>query len=187
MTSPAISRTNLLGLPRAALETFVAELGSKPFRARQVLNWVYKRGEGTIANMTDLAKDFRAQLSQCAEIRTPDIVTMQLSSDGTRKWKLSADASQAFEMVFIPEKDRGTLCISSQVGCVLDCSFCSTAQQGFNRNLTTAEIVGQVWLAKKELGTICEAGGKANGPPIVTNVVLMGMGEPLANFRNVVP
>ena len=181
MTSPATSRTNLLGLPRAALETFVAELGSKPFRARQLLNWVYKRGEGSIANMTDLAKDFRAQLAEVAEIRTPDIVTMQHSADGTRKWMLSADSSQAFEMVFIPEKDRGTLCISSQVGCILDCSFCSTAQQGFNRNLTTAEIVGQVWLAKKELGFA------AGGERIVTNVVLMGMGEPLANFRNVIP
>jgi 23S rRNA (adenine2503-C2)-methyltransferase len=181
MTSPATSRTNLLGLPRAALETFVAELGSKPFRARQLLNWVYKRGEGSIANMTDLAKDFRAQLAEVAEVRTPDIVTMQHSSDGTRKWMLSADSSQAFEMVFIPEKDRGTLCISSQVGCILDCSFCSTAQQGFNRNLTTAEIVGQVWLAKKELGF------EAGGDRIVTNVVLMGMGEPLANFRNVIP
>jgi 23S rRNA (adenine2503-C2)-methyltransferase len=140
MTSSA--KTNLLGLPRAALETFVADLGSKPFRARQLMNWIYKRGEGSIANMTDLAKDFRAQLVECAEIRTPDIVTMQHSSDGTRKWKLSADSSQAFEMVFIPEKERGTLCISSQVGCMLDCSFCSTAQQGFNRNLSTAEIVG---------------------------------------------
>ena len=187
MTSPATSHTNLLGLPRAELETFVAALGSKPFRARQLLNWVYKRGEGSIANMTDLAKDFRAQLAEVAEIRVPDIVTMQHSSDGTRKWKLSADASQAFEMVFIPEKDRGTLCISSQVGCLLDCSFCSTAQQGFNRNLTTAEIVGQVWLAKKELADFNqtrEAGGDSR---IVTNVVLMGMGEPLANFRNVVP
>jgi 23S rRNA (adenine2503-C2)-methyltransferase len=181
MTSPVTSRTNLLGLPRAALETFVAELGSKPFRARQLLNWIYKRGEGSIANMTDLAKDFRAQLAEVAEIRTPDIVTMQHSSDGTRKWMLSADSSQAFEMVFIPEKERGTLCISSQVGCILDCSFCSTAQQGFNRNLTTAEIVGQVWLAKKELGF------EAGGDRIVTNVVLMGMGEPLANFRNVIP
>jgi 23S rRNA (adenine2503-C2)-methyltransferase len=186
MTSPDKSRTNLLGLPRAALETFVAELGSKPFRARQLLNWVYKRGEGSIANMTDLAKDFRAQLAEVAEVRTPDIVTMQHSSDGTRKWMLSADSSQAFEMVFIPEKDRGTLCISSQVGCILDCSFCSTAQQGFNRNLTTAEIVGQVWLAKKELAKdwTIEAGGADR---IVTNVVLMGMGEPLANFRNVIP
>jgi 23S rRNA (adenine2503-C2)-methyltransferase len=181
MDSPATSRTNLLGLPRAALETFVADLGSKPFRARQLMNWIYKRGEGSVANMTDLAKDFRALLQERAEIRVPDIVTMQHSADGTRKWKLSADSSQAFEMVFIPEKERGTLCISSQVGCMLDCSFCSTAQQGFNRNLTTAEIVGQVWLAKKELGF------QAGGDRIVTNVVLMGMGEPLANFRNVVP
>jgi 23S rRNA (adenine2503-C2)-methyltransferase len=191
MTSSATSRTNLLGLPRAALETFVAELGSKPFRARQLMNWIYKRGEGSIANMTDLAKDFRAQLMERAQIRTPEIVTVQQSSDGTRKWKLSADSSQAFEMVFIPEKDRGTLCISSQVGCMLDCSFCSTAQQGFNRNLTAAEIVGQVWLAKKELANSSnktrQAGGEAHGPRIVTNVVLMGMGEPLANFRNVVP
>src|SRR5579862_8090091 len=179
MTSPA--KTNLLGLPRASLESFVAELGSKPFRARQLMNWIYKRGEGSIANMTDLAKDFRGLLTERAEIRTPDIVTVQHSSDGTRKWKLRADSSQAFEMVFIPEKDRGTLCISSQVGCMLDCSFCSTAQQGFNRNLTAAEIVGQVWLAKKELGF------EAGGDRIVTNVVLMGMGEPLANFRNVVP
>jgi 23S rRNA (adenine2503-C2)-methyltransferase len=184
MTSSA--KTNLLGLPRAALERFVADLGSKPFRARQLMNWVYKRGEGSIANMTDLAKDFRAQLTECAEIRTPDIVTMQHSADGTRKWKLSADSSQAFEMVFIPEKERGTLCISSQVGCMLDCSFCSTAQQGFNRNLTTAEIVGQVWLAKKELANFYET-REAVGDRIVTNVVLMGMGEPLANFRNVVP
>ena len=186
MTSAATSRTNLLGLPRAALETFVADLGSKPFRARQLMNWVYKRGEGSIANMTDLAKDFRAQLVECAEIRTPDIVTLQQSADGTRKWKLSADSSQAFEMVFIPEKERGTLCISSQVGCMLDCSFCSTAQQGFNRNLTTAEIVGQVWLAKKELASFYQT-TEAGGDRIVTNVVLMGMGEPLANFRNVVP
>lgn len=196
MTSPATTRTNLLGLPRAALETFVAGLGSKPFRARQLLNWVYKRGEGSIADMTDLAKDFRAQLMECAEVRPPDIVTVQHSCDGTRKWMLSADSSQAFEMVFIPEKDRGTLCISSQVGCILDCSFCSTAQQGFNRNLTTAEIVGQVWLAKQELADFDrtrQAGGErapltAGGDSrIVTNVVLMGMGEPLANFRNVVP
>src|SRR5579862_2347713 len=179
MTSPA--KTNLLGLPRASLESFVAELGSKPFRARQLMNWIYKRGEGSIANMTDLAKDFRGLLTERAEIRAPEIVSVHRSTDGTVKWLLRADASQAFEMVFIPETDRGTLCISSQVGCVLDCSFCSTAQQGFNRNLTTAEIVGQVWLAKKELGF------EAGGDRIVTNVVLMGMGEPLANFRNVIP
>ncbi len=114
-------------------------------------------------------------------MKLPEIVLARQSQDGTRKWLLRADASQAFEMVFIPETDRGTLCISSQVGCVLDCTFCSTAQQGFNRNLTTAEIVGQVWLANRELGF--EAGGER----LVTNVVFMGMGEPLANFRNVVP
>ena len=181
MTESASSRVNLLGLPRPELESFVAEIGSKPFRARQLMNWMYKRGEGSFENMSDLAKEFRARLAERAEVRAPEIVTEQSSADGTRKWLLRADASQAFETVFIPEAERGTLCISSQVGCVLDCSFCSTAQQGFNRNLTTAEIVGQVWLAKRELGF------QPGGDRIVTNVVLMGMGEPLANFRNVVP
>jgi 23S rRNA (adenine2503-C2)-methyltransferase len=145
------------------------------------MNWIYKRGVGDIDAMSDLAKDFRAQLADRAEVRVPEIVTTQRSSDGTCKWLLRADAAQAFEMVFIPETDRGTLCISSQVGCILDCAFCSTAQQGFNRNLSTAEIVGQVWLANRELGFAPDA------PRIITNVVLMGMGEPLANFRNVVP
>jgi 23S rRNA (adenine2503-C2)-methyltransferase len=187
MNSPAASRTNLLGLPRPELEAFVAQLGSKPFRARQLMNWVYKRGEGSLENMTDLAKDFRAQLGERAEVRTPEIVTVHKSADDTCKWVLRADASQAFEMVFIPEPDRGTLCISSQVGCALDCSFCSTAQQGFNRNLTTAEIVGQVWLAKRELAEFGESRQPIGDRRIVTNVVLMGMGEPLANFRNVVP
>ncbi len=181
MTESAASLENLLGLTRPALEAFVAQIGSKPFRARQLMHWMYKRGEGSFESMTDLAKDFRVRLAERAEIRAPEIATVQSSSDGTRKWLLRADSSQAFEMVFIPETDRGTLCISSQVGCALDCSFCSTAQQGFNRNLTTAEIVGQVWLAKRELGF------QPGGDRIVTNVVLMGMGEPLANFRNVVP
>jgi 23S rRNA (adenine2503-C2)-methyltransferase len=181
MTDAALQRTNLLGLSKAELEAYVAELGSKPFRARQLMNWLYKRGEGDIANMTDLAKDFRAELLQRAEVKLPDIVKTQVASDGTRKWLLSGGNGQAFETVFIPEEDRGTLCISSQVGCVLDCSFCSTAQQGFNRNLTTAEIVGQVWLANQELGW------KVGDDRIITNIVLMGMGEPLANFRNVIP
>jgi 23S rRNA (adenine2503-C2)-methyltransferase len=179
-STPA-SRVNLLGLPRVELEAFCAGLGSKPFRARQLMNWLYKRGVGEFDAMTDLAKDFRALLAAHAEVRTPEIVSSQQSSDGTVKWLLRADHSQAFEMVYIPETDRGTLCISSQVGCALDCSFCATAQQGFNRNLTTAEIIGQVWLANRELG-FAPAGDR-----IVTNVVLMGMGEPLANFRNVVP
>jgi 23S rRNA (adenine2503-C2)-methyltransferase len=173
--------TNLLGLPKAELEAYVAELGSKPFRARQLMNWLYKRGESDISAMTDLAKDFRAELSSRAEVKLPEIVKVQVASDGTRKWLLSGGNGQAFETVFIPEQDRGTLCISSQVGCVLDCSFCSTAQQGFNRNLTTAEIVGQVFLANRELGWT------AGENRIITNIVLMGMGEPLANFRNVIP
>lgn len=194
MTSGDTERTNLLGLPRPALEALVAQLGSKPFRARQLMSWMYKRGASSFEEMTDLAKDFRARLAAAAEVRAPQIVSVQSSADGTTKWLLRADASQAFEMVFIPEADRGTLCISSQVGCALDCSFCATAQQGFNRNLTTAEIVGQVWLACRELereeatrrigAAPAEAGGDERH---VTNVVLMGMGEPLANFRNVVP
>ena len=182
---PEIARTNLLGLEKPELEAYVASLGSKPFRARQLMNWLYKRGEGDIAAMTDLAKDFRADLATRAEVKLPEVVKTQVASDGTRKWLLSGGNGQAFETVFIPEEDRGTLCISSQVGCVLDCSFCSTAQQGFNRNLTTAEIVGQVWLANKILGG--QLGWKVGDDRIITNIVLMGMGEPLANFRNVVP
>ena len=187
MSLPATERTNLLGLPRPALEAFVAQLGSRPFRARQLMNWIYKRGSGEFAEMTDLGKDFRARLAAQAEVRAPQIVRVQRSADGTIKWLLKADAAQAFEMVFIPEPDRGTLCISSQVGCALDCSFCATAQQGFNRNLSTAEIVGQVWLASAELEREHPASAAAAGERRVTNVVLMGMGEPLANFRNVVP
>ena len=181
----ANERVNLLGLPKAELEAFVGAMGSKPFRARQLMNWMYKRGEGDIAAMTDLAKDFRAQLLERAEVKLPEIVKTQVASDGTRKWLLSGGNDQAFEMVFIPEEDRGTLCISSQVGCALDCSFCSTAQQGFNRNLTAAEIVGQVWLAIRELSR--EQGWKTGDDRIITNIVLMGMGEPLAKFRNVIP
>jgi 23S rRNA (adenine2503-C2)-methyltransferase len=178
---PAAERVNLLGLPRAELQAFCAGLGSKPFRARQLMNWLYKRGCNRFEDMSDLAREFRALLGARAELTLPEIVTEQRAGDGTRKWLLRADATQAFEMVYIPESDRGTLCISSQVGCALDCAFCATAQQGFNRNLSTAEIVGQVWLANHELG-FQPAGDRA-----ITNVVLMGMGEPLANFRNVVP
>jgi 23S rRNA (adenine2503-C2)-methyltransferase len=174
-------RVNLLGLPRTELEAWCEGLGSKPFRARQLMHWLYKRGCDQFEQMTDLARDFRALLARRAEIRLPEILNVQRASDGTCKWLLRADASQAFEMVYIPETDRGTLCISSQVGCALDCAFCATAQQGFNRNLTTAEIVGQVWLANRELGF------EPTGNRIITNVVLMGMGEPLANFRNVIP
>jgi len=174
-------RVNLLGLTREQLQVLCARLGSKPFRARQLMHWLYKRGCDRFDQMSDLALEFRALLAERAGIRLPEIVSQQQASDGTRKWLLRADQSQAFEMVYIPESDRGTLCISSQVGCALDCAFCATAQQGFNRNLSTAEIVGQVWLARRELGF------EPAGDRIITNVVLMGMGEPLANFRNVVP
>jgi 23S rRNA (adenine2503-C2)-methyltransferase len=194
-------RVNLLGLPRAELETFVAErLGAKAFRARQLMKWIYRRGAADFSAMTDLAQDFRLRLSEVARIAVPEIVSEQVSSDGTRKWMLRMDEVQGIETVYIPEPDRGTLCISSQVGCAMDCTFCSTAQQGFNRNLSVAEIVGQVWLAHREL-----TGPRAAGRPAaesrpsrgdgrsgdarahITNIVFMGMGEPLANYRNVVP
>ncbi|MCU0976718.1 MAG: 23S rRNA (adenine(2503)-C(2))-methyltransferase RlmN [Steroidobacteraceae bacterium] len=185
MDSAATAKVNLLGMPRAELEGFVAGLGAQPFRARQLMKWIYRRGESDFARMTDLAKDFRERLAAVAEVRPLDIVTAQASADGTRKWLLRAPGAtgieQAIETVFIPEPGRGTLCISSQVGCALDCSFCSTAQQGFNRNLSAAEIVGQVWLANRELGM------SPDGARVITNVVFMGMGEPLANYRAVLP
>jgi 23S rRNA (adenine2503-C2)-methyltransferase len=183
--SETTAKTNLLGLTRAELEAFVANMGEKPFRARQLMKWLYKRHVADFEQMTDLAKSFRQRLSEIAEVVVPSITTQQVSADGTRKWLLAMNTSegikQGIEMVFIPEPGRGTLCISSQVGCAMDCTFCSTAQQGFNRNLTAAEIVGQVWLANKELGY------EHGGDRVVTNIVFMGMGEPLANYRNVVP
>ena len=185
MDPASTSKVNLLGMPRAELEAFVAGLGAKPFRARQLMKWIYRRGEHDFARMTDLARDFRERLGAVAEVRPLEIVTAQASADGTRKWLLRAPGAtgieQAIETVFIPEPGRGTLCISSQVGCALDCSFCSTAQQGFNRNLTAAEIVGQVWLANRELGM------QPDENRVITNVVFMGMGEPLANYRAVLP
>jgi 23S rRNA (adenine2503-C2)-methyltransferase len=179
------TRTNLLGLTPPELEAFVVGLGEKPYRARQLLTWIYKRRIGDFEAMTDLGKDFRTRLAAVAEVRAPEVASEHVSADGTRKWLLKAGESdgkaQAIETVFIPEPGRGTLCISSQVGCALDCSFCSTGAQGFNRNLDTAEIVGQVWLAARALG-VGPAGERA-----ITNVVLMGMGEPLANYRAVLP
>ncbi|MGE0031925.1 MAG: 23S rRNA (adenine(2503)-C(2))-methyltransferase RlmN [Steroidobacteraceae bacterium] len=178
-------RTNLLGLSRAELESFVAGLGAKPFRARQLLKWIYRRGESDFARMTDLAKDFRARLADVATVSVPEIVAAKTAADGTRKWLLrmpgASAAEQVIETVFIPEPGRGTLCISSQIGCAMDCSFCATGAQGFNRNLTAAEIIGQVWLANRELER------DPDGLRIISNVVMMGMGEPLANYRNVLP
>ena len=187
----ATERVNLLGLTREQMESMVTGMGEKPFRARQLMKWMYKRAIGNFDEMTDLAKSFRLRLSALAEIKVPTVTLRQHSSDGTRKWLLNVDrgdsfAPQAIEMVYIPEPGRGTLCISSQVGCAMDCTFCSTAQQGFNRNLSAAEIVGQVWLANREL--LGDAAPSTDtSERIITNVVFMGMGEPLANYRNVVP
>jgi 23S rRNA (adenine2503-C2)-methyltransferase len=181
MTAAPATKTNLLGLERQALERFFVSLGEKPFRARQVMKWIYHRGVADFAAMTDVSRELRDKLAASAEVRVPEIGAHQPSSDGTRKWLLRMDLTNGIETVFIPEEGRGTLCISSQVGCALDCAFCSTGKQGFNRNLATAEIVGQVWLAARELGHF-EGERRA-----ITNVVLMGMGEPLANYEAVLP
>jgi 23S rRNA (adenine2503-C2)-methyltransferase len=174
-------RINLLGLPRAAMETFFVELGEKPFHARQVMRWIYRRGVSDFEQMTDLSKSLRARLADAAEIRAPAVRSESIARDATRKWLFDV-GGQAIETVFIPEPSRRTLCISSQVGCALDCSFCATGAQGFNRNLSTAEIVAQVWYAQRVM-----LADYAHDERPVTNVVLMGMGEPLANYRQVLP
>jgi 23S rRNA (adenine2503-C2)-methyltransferase len=175
-------RTNLLGLTRQDMEAFFTAMGEKAFRASQVMKWIYQYGVDDFAQMTNLSKALRDRLAETAEIRLPEVVKDMPSSDGTRKWLLRVDEVNHIEMVYIPDKDRATLCVSSQVGCTLACSFCSTARQGFNRNLTTAEIVGQVALATRIIGL-----PENKGERVVTNVVLMGMGEPLMNLDNVVP
>lgn len=172
-------KQNLLGCSKNELETFFAGLGEKPFRARQLLQWVYQRQVIEFEAMTDFSKRLRHTLTEAAEIVLPEPVSQQESADGTVKWLFASGSGQAVETVFIPEPGRGTLCISSQVGCALDCSFCATGAQGFNRNLTAAEIVGQVWHANRTLPA------RPSGEPAVSNVVFMGMGEPLANYRNV--
>ncbi len=174
-------KTNLLGLTRRDMEAFFTELGEKAFRASQVMKWIYHHGITEFDAMTDLGKALRAKLNARAEIRLPEVVVDAPSRDGTRKWGLRLGCDQSVECVFIPEDDRGTLCVSSQVGCTLNCSFCSTARQGFNRNLTTAEIIGQVLFAAITLGI-----PENKGERVVTNVVMMGMGEPLMNFDPVV-
>jgi len=190
---------NLLDLDAAALERYCTGLGEKPFRARQLLRWIHQRGASDFGVMTDIAKVFRDRLAAEHLIAGPDVVSDSTASDGTRKWLLRADAANAIETVFIPEGDvaaraagividdeddegryRGTLCVSSQAGCALECSFCSTGYQGFNRNLSTAEIIGQLWHANAALGR------QPGGERLITNVVMMGMGEPLANFDAVV-
>ena len=172
---------NLFGLDRTALRARFAEMGEAPYRADQVMNWIYRRGADDFTQMTNLSKELRTRLADHFVIRPPELITEQTSADGTRKWVTQAGEGQAIETVFIPEDDRGTLCISSQVGCAMDCSFCSTGAQGFSRNLSTAEIVAQVWFAAKTLG------GNFQTDRVVSNVVFMGMGEPLANYGEVLP
>ncbi len=174
-------KLNLLGLSEAELVEWFASIGEKPFRARQLMQWVYQRGVTSFADMTDLSKALRSRLNEIAAIDLPAMQSRFDSEDGTVKWLFESGAGQAVETVFIPEPSRGTLCISSQVGCALDCAFCATGHQGFNRNLTAAEIVGQVWHAIQALPP------RSNGEPAVTNIVFMGMGEPLANYRAVLP
>jgi 23S rRNA (adenine2503-C2)-methyltransferase len=180
-----MDRVNLLGLDAAELKRFVESLDEKPFRARQLARWIHRRGAGSFDAMTDLAKSLRGKLAQCAQVAAPAVLHDSASADGTRKWLLDVGEGNAIEAVFIPEDDRGTLCISTQAGCAMNCRFCSTGRQGFNRNLTTAEIVGQLWLAEHALRAAC--GISAEHERVISNVVLMGMGEPLQNLDAVVP
>ena len=179
-------KLNLLDFDAQRLIAWFAERGEKPFRARQVLRWIHRFGVADFEQMSDVARSLRASLAEMAEIRGPLPLRDTLASDGTRKWLLDVGCANAVEMVFIPEAGRGTLCVSSQVGCALSCAFCSTARQGFSRNLTTAEIIGQLWYAHRALGAVRQPGvGDDSGERIISNVVLMGMGEPLANYDNV--
>ena len=176
----SVPGVNLFNLSQAALRDYFTGMEEQAFRAAQVMKWVYHQGVTDFADMTNLSKDLRARLTDTACSALPHILSEQVSMDGTRKWLLQVDGNNAIETVFIPETNRGTLCISSQAGCALNCTFCSTGKQGYSRNLSVAEIIGQVWLTNKQLGHF--PGRKR----IITNVVLMGMGEPLLNFDNVV-
>ncbi|MDI6750436.1 MAG: 23S rRNA (adenine(2503)-C(2))-methyltransferase RlmN [Pseudomonadota bacterium] len=178
--------TNLLDFDIDGLTAWFAQLGEKPFRARQVLRWMHRFGVDDFGQMTDVAKSLREKLAETAEIRGPVPVRDSTAADGTRKWLLDVGQGNAVETVFIPEASRGTLCVSTQVGCALECAFCSTGRQGFNRNLTTAEIIGQLWHANRMLGAVKQPGVGDSGERVISNVVLMGMGEPLANYDNVV-
>ena len=180
-STPEQTRVNLLGLSLRQMEQYFLDMGEKKFRAQQVLKWIHHAGVTDIGEMTNLGKALREKLQAVAEVRPPEIVSQHDSSDGTRKWVIRVDGGGLVESVLIPEAGRATLCVSSQVGCSLDCSFCSTGKQGFQRDLTAAEIIGQVWLAIKSYDAFQAGNGR-----IVTNVVMMGMGEPLLNFDNVV-
>lgn len=178
-------KINLLGYDLAHMKAFFAEIGEKPFRAVQVLKWIHQFGVDDFTQMTNVSQALRSRLSEIATIRAPEIVMEQKASDGTIKWLMRLDGGNSIETVFIPEDNRGTLCVSSQVGCALDCGFCSTARQGFNRNLTSAEIIAQLWVANRALGSLTLA-KKRDSKRVITNVVFMGMGEPLLNFDNMV-
>ena len=177
MTATVFS--NLAGMGKEGLCALFAEYGEKPFRAEQVMKWIHQRGVLDIDSMTDISKNLREHLKKTTEIRLPLIDESYVSDDGSRKWIIDIDSGSKVEMVYIPEAGRGTLCVSSQAGCTLDCSFCATGKQGFDRNLSSAEIIGQLWLANEQLGTFKGISQR------VTNVVMMGMGEPLLNFDNV--
>ena len=174
-------KVNLLGLSPAKMEAFFAGLGEKRFRAQQMLKWIHQYGESDFEKMTNMSKALREKLSAVCEVRLPEVVYEDFSKDGTRKWVMRMDGGSAIETVYIPENDRGTLCVSSQIGCSLDCSFCSTGKQGFNRDLSVAEIIGQLYVAAMSFHQPGERRERR-----ITNVVMMGMGEPLLNFDNVV-
>jgi 23S rRNA (adenine2503-C2)-methyltransferase len=175
-------KINLLGLDRKAMQTFFAQLSEKPYRADQLLKWIHFNGVADFDNMTNISKTLRQKLSEMAELTLPEVIHEKAAHDGTYKWLLRLSDGNCIETVYIPEKTRGTLCISSQVGCILNCDFCSTGKQGFNRNLSTAEIISQLWIAIRKLSQ-----NKGVHDHAITNVVMMGMGEPLLNLDNVLP
>jgi 23S rRNA (adenine2503-C2)-methyltransferase len=176
---------NLLELNCNQLTEYLEKFGHKPYRAKQLMRWIYQSGVGDFNQMTDVAKSFRQTLNENACVSIPKITLDHISNDGTRKWLLDVGENNGIETVFIPEANRGTLCISSQVGCALECTFCSTGRQGLNRNLSSGEIIGQLWLANKMLGKNSEYKGSSSNNRIISNVVMMGMGEPLSNYKNV--
>jgi 23S rRNA (adenine2503-C2)-methyltransferase len=184
-------RVNLLGLDASKLSDLVGQWGGKPFRARQLQRWVHQRGADSFDAMTDLAREFRGQLAEHCFIQAPPVNTEQRSSDGTRKWLFDVGQGNAIETVFIPEDDRGTLCVSSQAGCAVNCRFCSTGHQGFNRNLSSSEIIGQLWWAKRileaDIATARLGATQGADTRVISNVVMMGMGEPLLNYDQLLP
>ena len=175
------NKLNLLGLNKADLEKFFASIDEKPFRAKQIIKWIHQRGVSDFSEMTDLSKDLRTKLEIVCVIQAPEVIYEKTSQDGTKKWVISVGDGDLIEMVLIPENNRATLCVSSQVGCAVDCSFCATGKQGFSRNLNLDEIIGQVWVAANSFGLPREPNSRN-----ITNVVMMGMGEPLLNFNPVV-